>query len=105
MSEFPGTVYVDCPCCGARLEARRQDGKVVQQWAKPKPPAKGGEDPLKAATERLKAEKAKRETFLDDAKARLEDEKRALEERFRRERERVHREGDTSRPPSPFDLD
>jgi hypothetical protein len=105
MSEIQGTVYVDCPCCGARLVARREDGKVVAHWAKPRPAAKGGEDPLKAATDRLKAEKAKRANFLDDAKARLENEKRELEERFRKERERVHREGDTSRPPSPFDLD
>ena len=104
MTEFPGTVFVDCPCCGTRVEARRQDGKVVGSWAKPAK-AKPGEDALKAAAERLKAEKAKRESFLTDAQRLLKDEKRLLEEKFKRARDRVAREGDTGPPPSPFDLD
>ncbi|HVE11816.1 MAG TPA: hypothetical protein VNI01_00355 [Elusimicrobiota bacterium] len=105
MSEIPGTIFVDCPCCSARLEARRQDGKVVGHWKSPPRDPKSSADPLKAAVERLKAEKDKRAGILDGVNARLEEEKRQLEDKFRREQERVAREGDTGRPPSPFDLD
>jgi uncharacterized Zn finger protein (UPF0148 family) len=99
-----GTIYVDCPCCGARMEVRREDGKLVQHWAKPVK-AKEAADLLQAAKERLEADKKKREKYLEGAKDLLKDEKRRLEEKFQQEKERIRREGDTSRPPNPFDLD
>jgi hypothetical protein len=100
-----GTIYVDCPCCKARLEVRRDDGKIIQHWDKPVPKAKPGMDLLKEATEKLKADKEKRDRFLDDAKSQLEGEKRRLQERFEREKKRVEEEGDKSPPPRPFDFD
>lgn len=99
------TLYVDCPCCGARLEALRQNGKVVQHWAKPPKASKEGGDLLKEAAERLKAEKEKREKYLSGAKEILEQEKRKALEKFEQERRRIVEEGDNSRPPNPFDLD
>lgn len=100
-----GTIYVDCPCCGARIEARREDGRVVQHWAKPKKPARSTGDPLKDALEKLKADKERREKYLADPNAVLEEQKRKARERFEAEKKRVAEEGDTSRPPSPFDYD
>jgi hypothetical protein len=99
-----GTIYVDCPCCGARMEVQREDGKLVQHWAKPVK-GKEAENLLKTAAERLKADKAKRDKYLEGAKGMLQDEKRRLEEKFQQGKERIRREGDTGRPPNPFDLD
>ena len=99
-----GTIYVDCPCCGTRLEVEREDGKVVQRWAKPEKPAAGG-DPIKAALAKLEADKKKRENILKNAAGALEDEKKRAMEKFEKEKERIKREKDTSRPPHPFDLD
>ena len=53
--------------CGARIEVSKSDGKIVQSWAKPKKEKEGG-DLIKAATERLKAEKEKRDKYLSSAK-------------------------------------
>lgn len=100
------TIYVDCPCCGARLEARRQDGKVIKHWAKPIDKNKvKGIDPIKAAQERLKAEKERLSAYMAGAGEMLERQKRETLEKFEREKRRVIEEGDTSRPPSPFDND
>ncbi|TPW17935.1 MAG: hypothetical protein FD126_3548 [Elusimicrobia bacterium] len=96
------TIYVDCPCCGARLEARRDDGKVMGHWTKL---LKKEGDPIKAAAEKLKAEKERHKNLLSGASAMIEEQKRRALEKFDKERERVERENDTSRPPSPFDLD
>ena len=100
-----GTIYVDCPCCGARIEARRQDGKVVAHWAK-RPEAESAEtDPLKAAAERQKAEKAKLDNLFTGAKDVLEKRRKEAQEKFDKERERIFKEKDFSRPENPFDLD
>ncbi|MBI5211070.1 MAG: hypothetical protein HY927_13955 [Elusimicrobia bacterium] len=98
------TIYVDCPCCGARLEALRENGKVIEHWAKPLTKDQGG-DPIKAATERMKAEKERLKNFLVGAKDKLEEQKRAAMEKFEREKERIKREKDDSPPPRPFDFD
>ena len=102
MSE--GTIYVDCPCCGARLEVEREGGKVVQKWDKPQKAPAGG-DPIKAALEKMEADKKKRATFFSGAKDSLEEEKRRTREKFEKEKERIKREKDTTRPPNIFDLD
>ncbi|MBI5624456.1 MAG: hypothetical protein HY924_11815 [Elusimicrobia bacterium] len=98
------TIYVDCPCCKARLEVLRENGKVLQHWAKPLAKDQGG-DPIKAATERMKAEKERLSKYLDGAKDVLADQKKAAMEKFEREKERIKREKDDSPPPRPFDLD
>jgi len=100
-----GTVYADCPCCGARLEVRRQDGKVVAHWTKRTDGATTDADPLKAAAERQKAEKAKLDHYLTGAKDVLEQRKKEAQEKFDKERDRIFKEKDFTRPDNPFDLD
>lgn len=99
------TIYVDCPCCNARIEARSEDGRVVQHWAKPKTGKPSSGDPLKDALEKLKADKEKRDRYMANPSAILEEQKRKARDRFEAEKKRVAEEGDTSRPPSPFDND
>lgn len=99
------TIYVDCPCCGARLEARRQDGRVMQHWKKAlKAQAEGG-DPIKAAQERMKAEKERLSKLLENPGKIIEEQKRRALEKFELEKERIIRENDNSAPPHPFDAD
>ncbi|MBI5884092.1 MAG: hypothetical protein HZB91_13435 [Elusimicrobia bacterium] len=98
------TIYVDCPCCKARLEVLRENGKVLQHWAKPLAKDKDG-DPIKAATAKMKAEKERLSKLLDGAKDALAEQRKAAMEKFEREKERIKREGDDSPPPRPFDLD
>ncbi len=97
------TLYVDCPCCGARIEADRESGKVLQHWAKREAAVPG--DPLKAAMEKLEADKKKRENFFSNAKQALEARKREAMEKFEKERRRIAEEGDNTPPPRPFDFD
>ncbi|OGR89585.1 MAG: hypothetical protein A3J74_11570 [Elusimicrobia bacterium RIFCSPHIGHO2_02_FULL_57_9] len=99
------TVYVDCPCCGARLEARRQDGRVLQHWKKPLKAQADGADPIKAAQERMKAEKEKLAKLLENPTKLIEEQRRAALEKFEKEKERIIREKDNSAPPHPFDSD
>ncbi len=103
MNMNQGTVYVDCPCCGTRLEVERENGKVVQQWKKAEP-APGG-DALKAALAKLESDKQRRQQIFSTAKESMEEQKRKALEKFEKEKERIKRENDTSRPPGPFDLD
>lgn len=100
-----GTIYVDCPCCGARIEVRRQDGRVVAHWAKREEASTAETDPLKAAAERQKAEKTKLDQYLSGAKDMLEKKKREAQEKFDKERDRIFKEKDFTRPENPFDLD
>ena len=76
-------MFVDCPCCGARIEVDRESGRIIEHWTKQERP-KG--DPLQAAVEKLKTDQAKLENWFSTAEAR-----------------RIAREGDTSRPPNPMD--
>lgn len=99
-----GTIYVDCPCCGVRLEVEREGGKVVQRWEK-QAKAKPGGDPIKAALAKLEEDKKKRAKLLSGAAEAIEAEKKRALEKFEKEKERIKRENDTSRPPHPFDLD
>lgn len=100
MSE--GTIYVDCPCCGTRLEARRDDGRVVNQWKK-KPKVEG--DPIKAALQREKAEKERLRNLISNASEILRKEKQEIMEKFEREKRRIEAEKDDTPPPSPFGFD
>ena len=95
-----GTMFVDCPCCGARVEVDRESGRVLQHWAKHERP-KG--DPLKHAVDKLKADQARLENWFVTAQDQLEAQKKRALERFEAERQRIAREGDTSRPPNPLD--
>ena len=97
------TIYVDCPCCGTRIEAIRESGRVIQHWKKAEKSASG--DPIKDGQERLKAEKERLSKLLSNPGKILEEQKRQAMEKFDREKERIKREGDTTRPPHPFDLD
>ncbi|TPW18418.1 MAG: hypothetical protein FD126_3452 [Elusimicrobia bacterium] len=97
-----GTIYVDCPCCGTRLEVERDGGKVVQKWAKREKPAG---DPLKAALEKIEADKRRRANFFVNAKDEIEARKKATHDKFEEERRRIIRENDNSPPPRPFDFD
>ena len=98
-----GTIYVDCPCCGARLEARRDDGRVINHWKK-RPKTEG--DPIKAAIEREKKEKDRFKDLLSNANKIIEDDKKRIMEKFEREKKRLEEEGDDGLPPpSPFGFD
>lgn len=96
------TIYVDCPCCGTRIEADSEHGKVVQHWEKTKS-ASG--DSLKDALDRMKQEKEKRNQYFASAKDVLEEQKKKTREKFEKEKERVRKEGDSAPPPRPFDWD
>ena len=102
MAGLHGSLFVDCPCCGARLEVDRESGKLLQHWAKQDRP-KG--DLFKHALEKLKSDQAKLENWFSGAAKELEAKKKQAQDRFEKERQRILREGDTSRPPNPFDLD
>ncbi len=97
------TIYVDCPCCGARLEARREDGKVLKHWKTSLKKEAAGKDPIKAAQERMAAEAERLKRYLEGAGDILERQKRETMEKFEAEKERIRREGDDSPPPRPFD--
>lgn len=98
------TIYVDCPCCGARMEVRREDGRVMQHWSKTYNKKSGG-DPIKEAQEKLKSEKDRLSKYLAGANEILEKQKRDALEKFEREKRRVNEEGDNTPPPSPFGFD
>ena len=87
------------------MEARREDGKLVNHWTKAQRLDKSSGDPIKAAQERMKAEKERLGQLLSGAGKRLEDEKRLILEKFEKEKERIIREGDNTPPPRPFDYD
>ncbi|MCX5788363.1 MAG: hypothetical protein NTX64_07670 [Elusimicrobia bacterium] len=95
-----GTMFVDCPCCGARIEVDRESGKLIEHWTKQERP-KG--DPLQAAVEKLKTDQAKLENWFSTAQGQMEAQKKKARERFEAEARRIAREGDTSRPPNPMD--
>ena len=97
-----GTLFVDCPCCGVRIEARRDDGRVVGHFKK-SPKVEG--DPIKAALERDKADKERFKNLLSNARDIVERQKRDALEKFDRERKRIEQEKDDSPPPSPFGFD
>ncbi len=95
------TIFIDCPCCGTRIEAVRETGRVIETWKKAEKSKTG--DPIKDGQLRLKEEKERLSKLLSNPGKILEDQKRQAMEKFEREKERIKREGDTSRPPHPFD--
>lgn len=95
-------MFVDCPCCQARIEVDRESGKVARHWTKRERP-KG--DPLKHAVAKLKADEERLGSYFANAAKELAAKKKQALEKFEAERQRILREGDTSRPPGPFDLD
>ena len=65
-------MFVDCPCCGARMEVDRESGKLLEHWTKQERP-KG--DPLQAAVEKLKSDQAKLENWFSTAQGQMEAQK------------------------------
>ena len=96
------TLLVECPFCHGKLEVERESGKVVGKWEAQKG---GSGDKMKDAIERMKAEKAKRDKFFENAAQEMDRRKKEANDKFEQEKERLKKEGDVSRPPNPFDLD
>ncbi|HAT71227.1 MAG TPA: hypothetical protein DCS63_00225 [Elusimicrobia bacterium] len=101
MSE--GTFLIDCPCCKARVEVDKKNGKVLRHWEKPV--VKEGGDPMKEAFKKMQADKSRLDDYFTNAGRSLEDKKKELEEKFAREKKRIEDSGDNSRPLNPMDLD
>jgi len=97
------TFLVDCPCCTARIEVDKKNGKVLRTWEKPA--VKEGSDPMQEAFKKMKEDKSRLDSYFSGAGKSLQDKKRELDERFEKEKKRVEDSGDTSRPLNPMDLD
>lgn len=98
-----GTFLVDCPCCKARIEVDRQNGKVLRHWEKPE--VKEGTDPMQEAFKKMKADKSRLDDYFNNAGKSMEEKKKELEEKFKQEKKRIEDSGDTSKPINPMDLD
>lgn len=94
------TIYVDCPCCGARIEALAENGKVVQHWDKPKKKATF-EDSLK----KIEKEKESHEKYFENAARQLEDKKKKARELFEQGVDKIKKEGLGEKPIRDIDLD
>jgi len=94
------TIYVDCPCCGARIEAEALSGKVVRHW-------KAGKEKqtLEEALKELESEKARRAGFFEKAAGELEENKRRAREAFEKGVEKIQKEGLGEKPIRDIDLD
>ena len=101
MSE--GTFIVDCPCCKARIEVDKTNGKVLRHWEKPA--VKDGADPMAEAFKKMKADKSRLDDYFSNAGKSMEEKKKELDEKFEKEKKRIKDSGDTSRPINPMDLD
>ncbi|MBI5744838.1 MAG: hypothetical protein HY952_09850 [Elusimicrobia bacterium] len=98
-----GTFLVECPCCKARIEVDRRTGKVLKHWDKPQ--VKEGGDLMQEAMKKMQADKNRLDAYFSNAGKSMEEKKKELEEKLEKEKKRIEESGDTSKPPSPFDLD
>lgn len=94
------TIYVDCPCCGARLEAEAESGKVVRHWKTPKK-----KESLEDTLRRLEKEKDEHAGFFEKAAGQMEAKKRKAREAFEQGVEKIKKEGLGERPIRDIDLD
>jgi len=94
---------VDCPCCKARIEVDKKNGKVLRHWDKPD--VKDGADPMAEAFRKMKADKTRLDDYFSNAGKSMEEKKKELLDKFETEKKRIKDSGDTSRPLNPMDLD
>ncbi|HUT86416.1 MAG TPA: hypothetical protein VMW66_06250 [Elusimicrobiales bacterium] len=97
------TIYVDCPHCGARIEAESKSGKVMQSWEKPQ--IKKGEDAFKQAFKKQKEDKSKLDEYFKGASGEMEKRKKDLLDKFDKAKKEIHDKKDYGRPDMPTDLD
>ncbi|MFA5161803.1 MAG: hypothetical protein WC421_06120 [Elusimicrobiales bacterium] len=97
------TMFVDCPCCGTRLELERKTGKIVKTWAKLE--KKEGGDAFADSLKKMKEEKERLGKYFSQAPDSMSKHKKELLDKFEQEKQRIKDSGDTSRPLNPLDLD
>lgn len=100
---MPETIYVECPCCGERIEIDKKSGKIIKHFTKPE--VKDGVDPMQAALEKIKQDKNRLNDYFLSAGQTLKDKEKKLAEQFENEKKRIQESGDNSRPVNPMDLD
>lgn len=97
------TFIIDCPCCKTQIEVDKNTGKVLKHWEKKQ--LKPGADPMQEALKKMQEDKSRLDAYFNGAGKSMEDKKKELMDKFEKEKKKIEESGDTSRPPSPFDLD